>query len=196
MKRESGFTLVEIIMVIILLGVLGILGTVGLNSAVSSDSGMYERQLESAIRYAQNYAMSHFTYATVVFSAPGLNPSCTLGTSSSSYSGYAVCACNATTAKIEPLINPLSQTAGNFYVTMSYGISYSVHSVQRLKTNYIAFNSAGQPGMLSPANTNLSCSNSTFTLLTKIQAISFGSLPSQSFYIYPNTGLVSYNGSL
>ncbi|MHB1662130.1 MAG: pilus assembly FimT family protein, partial [bacterium] len=126
MKKLNGFTLVEIIMVIILLGVLGIIGTVGLNSAVSSDRGMYERQLQSAIRYAQNYAMSHFTYTAVVFSASGASPSCVLGSAAAGYSGYAVCACNGapTNPSLQPLQNPLAQTTNNFYVTMNYNISY------------------------------------------------------------------------
>ncbi|MCL4542556.1 MAG: prepilin-type N-terminal cleavage/methylation domain-containing protein [Deltaproteobacteria bacterium] len=189
MKRKAGFTLVEIIMVIILLGILGILGTLGLNSAVSSDSGMYERQFESAIRYAQNYAMSHFTYTAIVFSASGSSPSCTLGNSSTSYSGYAVCACNAATSSLVPLTNPLAQTASNFYVSMNYGISYSVSGIS---TNYIAFNSEGQSGT---SFFKSSCGNS-FTALASAAIVSFGSLPNQSFSIYPTTGLVSYNGKL
>ncbi len=188
-KNNGGFSLVEIIMVIILLGIIGIIGTVGLNSAVSSNRGMYERQLQSAIRYAQNYAMSHFTYTAVVFSASGANPSCALGNTVASYSGYAVCACNgATPPALEPLTNPLSQTTSNFYVTMGYGISYSVSGIS---ANYIAFNSAGEPGGFAES----SCSG--FTALSNINNISFGASPSQlTFYVYPVTGLVSYNGNL
>ena len=189
-KNNNGFSLVEIIMVIILLGVIGIVGTVGLNSAVSSDRGMYERQLQSAIRYAQNYAMSHFTYTAVVFSASGSNPSCNLANSAASYSGYAVCACNgAATPALEPLPNPLAQTTSNFYVSMNYGINYMVAPGGNY--NYIAFNSAGEPGTLSSA-----CSGFTPLPPPSPVKISFGYLPSQSFYLYPNTGLVSYNGNL
>ena len=196
MKKISGFTLVEIIMVIILLGVLGILGTVGLNSAVSSDRGMYERQLESAIRYAQNYAMSHFTYTTVVFSSTGSSPSCSLSGNSPYYSGYAVCACNGAAASpaLEPLTNPLAQTTNNFYVSMNYGISYS-YSDPGISANYIAFNSAGQPGTLS-SSTSPCAVTTAYKPLTSVTQISFGSLSNQSFYIYPDTGLVSYNGKL
>ena len=189
-KNNGGFSLVEIIMVIILLGIIGIVGTIGLSSAVSSDRGMYERQLQSAIRYAQNYAMSHFTYTAVVFSASGSNPSCTLGNSATSYSGYAVCACNGAAASpaLEPLSNPLAQTTSNFYVAMNYGISYST---QGISANYIVFNSAGEPGTLSS-----SCSGFKPLPPPPPAKISFGYLPSQSFYLYPNTGLVSYNGNL
>lgn len=192
MKRRSGFTLVEIIMVIILLGVLGILGTTGLNSAVSGDRGMYEKQLQSAIRYAQNYAMSHFTYTAVVFSASGSNPSCVLGSSGASYSGYAVCACNPATGKPEPLQNPLAQTTDNFYVAMDYGINYKVSEINAdYGYNYIAFNSAGEPGAFG----NNTCSD--FTPSDKTIYSSFGALPSNlTFYIYPVTGLVSYSGNL
>ena len=191
-KNNGGFSLVEIIMVIILLGIIGILGTVGLNSAVSSDRGMYERQLQSAIRYAQNYAMSHFTYTAVVFSGAGSSPSCATGSSSPAYSGYAVCACNGAAASpaLEPLSNPLAQTTNNFYVAMNYGISYS-YSAPGISANYIVFNSAGEPGTLSS-----SCSGFTPLPPPPPAAISFGYLPSQSFYLYPNTGLVSYNGNL
>ena len=62
MNKNNAFTLVEMVMVIILMGILAVIGTIGLNSAVSSDRGMYERQMQSALRYAQSYAMSHFTY--------------------------------------------------------------------------------------------------------------------------------------
>ena len=204
--NRRGFTLVEIVMVIILLGVLGIIGTIGLNSAVSSDRGMYERQLQSAIRYAQNYAMSHFVYTAVVFSPSSSSPSCaSLTNSGTAYSGYAVCAFNrdSTTSSLQPLVNPLAQTADDFYVTMNYGISYSVLG-QGFTANYIAFNSQGEPGTFK--NNGNSCpssgvavfqpygnSNNTNTPIS----LSFGVSPSQlTFYIYPVTGLVSYNGSL
>jgi len=193
--NKSGFTLVEIIMVIILLGVLGIIGTVGLNSAVSSDRGMYERQLQSAVRYAQNYAMSRFTYTAVVFSAIGKSPSCNLRSSAAGYSGYAVCACNGT--NLVPLTNPLAQTADNFYVTMNYNISYT-YTASSINTNYIAFNSQGEPGTFTGNNV---CASGSFTLYNPTSSapihLSFGSSPSQlTFYIYPVTGLVSYKGNL
>ncbi|MDA8402547.1 MAG: type II secretion system protein [Deltaproteobacteria bacterium] len=202
--NRRGFTLVEIVMVIILLGVLGIIGTIGLNSAVSSDRGMYERQLQSAIRYAQNYAMSHFTYTAVVFSSSGSSPSCALPSSGTAYSGYAVCACNGNSpsSSLQPLVNPLAQTADNFYVTMNYGISYSVSVPQGFAANYIAFNSQGEPGTFQ--NNGNPCpsiggavfkpyGNNTNTPIS----LSFGASPPQlTFYIYPVTGLVSYNGSL
>ncbi len=201
--NRKGFTLVEIMMVIILLGVLGIIGTIGLNSAVSSDRGMYERQIQSALRYAQNYAMSHFTYTAVAFSATGSNPSCTLGSSGTAYSGYAVCACNGTSinSSLQPLVNPLAQTADNFYVTMNYGISYGVQG-QGFTADYIAFNSQGAPGTFqSNGNPCPSTGGAVFqpygnNASTPI-SLSFGASPSQlTFYIYPVTGLVSYDGSL
>ena len=202
--NKSGFTLVEIIMVIILLGVLGIIGTVGLNSAVSSDRGMYERQLQSAVRYAQNYAMSRFTYTAVVFSTPGTSPSCTLGSAAAGadYSGYAVCACNGAnpSSVLAPLTNPLAQTADNFYVTMNYNISYT-YTASSINTNYIAFNSQGEPGTFTDNNDNNECTSDSFTLYNPLSStpisLSFGSSPSQlTFYIYPVTGLVSYKGTL
>ena len=190
-------------MVIILLGVLGIIGTIGLNSAVSSDRGMYERQLQSAIRYAQNYAMSHFVYTAVIFSFSGSSPSCTLGNGGTAYSGYAVCACNGNSPNpsLQPLVNPLAQTADNFYVTMNYGISYSVQG-QGFTANYIAFNSQGEPGTFQ----NNPCSSSGVAVFKSYGnsnntntpiSLSFGVSPSQlTFYVYPITGLVSYSGSL
>ena len=201
--NRSGFTLVEIIMVIILLGVLGIIGTIGLNSAVSSDRGMYERQLQSAVRYAQNYAMSHFVYTAVVFSATGSNPSCTLGNAGAAYSGYAVCACggNSINSSLQPLVNPLAQTADNFYITMNYGISYTVQG-QGFAADYIAFNSQGVPGTFQGnGNPCPSIGGALFqpygNNASAPVSLSFGTSPSQlTFYIYPQTGLVSYNGSL
>ena len=200
---RSGFTLVEILMAIILLGVLGIIGTIGLNSAVSSDRGMYERQLQSAVRYAQNYAMSHFVYTAVVFSATGSNPSCALGNPGAAYSGYAVCACkgNSNNSSLQPLVNPLAQTADNFYVTMNYGISYSVQG-QGFAADYIAFNSQGAPGTFQGnGNPCPSTGGAVFqpydNNASAPVSLSFGTSPSQlTFYIYPQTGLVSYNGSL
>ncbi|MDA8273686.1 MAG: hypothetical protein M0Z72_08150 [Deltaproteobacteria bacterium] len=133
--------------------------------------------------------MGHFTYTAVVFSASGSLPSCNLGSSATSYSGYAVCACNgAVTPALEPLTNPLAQTTNNFYVAMDYGINYSAPGIS---ANYIAFNSTGEPGTLSS-----SCSGFTSLSSPSPAKISFGALPSQSFYLYPNTGLVSYNGNL
>ena len=182
------------------MGVLGIIGTIGLNSAVSSDRGMYERQLQSAVRYAQNYAMSHFTYTAVVFSASGSSPSCTLRRSSgAAYSGYAVCACNgdSTNPSLQPLVNPLAQTADNFYVTMNYGINYSVQG-QGFTANYIAFNSQGEPGIFqNSGNPCTSFQPYGNNADTPPISLSFGVSPSQlTFYIYPVTGLVSYSGSL
>ncbi len=201
--NRRGFTLVEIVMVIILLGVLGIIGTIGLNSAVSSDRGMYERQLQSAIRYAQNYAMSHFVYTAVIFSFSGSSPSCTLGNGGTAYSGYAVCACNGNSPNpsLQPLVNPLAQTADNFYVTMNYGISYSVQG-QGFTANYIAFNSQGEPGTFqNNGNPCPSIGGAVFKPYGNNPyapiSLSFGASPPQlTFYIYPLTGLVSYSGSL
>lgn len=204
-KGAKGFTLVEIVMVIILLGVLGIIGTIGLSSAVSSDRGMYERQMESATRYAQGYAMDHFTYAVVVFTPQGSNPSCAIqngGNGNAAYNGYAVCACNGTapSSSLVPLSNPIAQTVNNFYNSFSYGITFSAPS---FTNNYVAFNSAGQPGSFT--STNNPCPSTTsppvFNPLAAganpyIVQISFGALPAQSFYIYPDTGLVAKNGSL
>ncbi len=192
-KNKKGFTLVELVMVIILIGVLGIIGTSGLNSAISSDRGMYERQFESAIRYAQNYAMNHFTYVAVVFSSTGSKPSCSLNQNQGPpYSGYAVCACNgATPSVLEPIVNPLAQVANNFYVSLNHGISYDVFGIP---TNYIVFNSAGEPGIFS----NSACSSNNFSLYNaSVIRLSFGSSSLHlSFYIYPNTGIVSSNGTL
>ena len=196
-KNENGFTLIEVVMVIILLGILGIAGTLGLESAVSSDRGMYERQMESAVRYAQTYAMTHFTYAVVVFAAQGSSPSCATGSSSTSYGGYAVCACNgAAPSSLAPFPNPLAQTAAAFYESFNYGITFTA-SPSSLP-NYIAFNSAGQPGTFtgsgacSPPFTPLSAANPP----PYVAQFSFGSLSAQSFYIYPGAGLLSGNGSL
>jgi MSHA pilin protein MshC len=206
MKKLNGFTLVEIIMVIILIGVLGIIGTAGLGSAVSSDRGMYERQLQSAIRYAQNYAMSRFTYTAVVFSAAGSNPSCALGSGNANtgYSGYAVCACNGAPVNpsLQPLQNPLAQTSYNFYVSMNYGINYNVSGIS---VNYIAFNSAGEPGTFynnanpcaPPPPPGFTAYNPNTPPPVSSISLSFGaSAPQLTFYVYSETGLVSYNGSL
>ena len=201
MNKNNAFTLVEMVMVIILMGILAIIGTIGLNSAVSSDRGMYERQMQSALRYAQNYAMTHFTYTAVVFSAAGSSPSCNISNNAAtSYSGYAVCACSSSAAgnsALEPLTNPLAQVADNFYVSLNYGITYTTGG---LTTNYIAFNSSGEPGTFGNgtvcgANAN---ANATFNTNTStVSFVSFGVVPSTlTFYIYPETGLISYNGNL
>lgn len=189
-KNKSGFTLVELIMVIILVGILGVIGTSGLNSAISSDRGMYRRQFESALRYARNYAMNHFTYAAVVFTSAGSSPSCSLNSNqTSSYSGYAVCACNG--GVLKPLVNPLAQVSDNFYVSMNHGITYSASG---LSAGYIVFNSAGEPGSFN----NSICASNNFSLYNNTaMRLSFGSSSSYlSFYIYPNTGIVSSNGTL
>jgi prepilin-type N-terminal cleavage/methylation domain-containing protein len=207
MNKNNAFTLVEIIMVIILIGVLGIIGTIGLNSAVSSDRGMYERQMQSALRYAQNYAMTHFTYTAVVFSPTGSSPSCTITNNVSAYyAGYAVCSCvsDAGGGSLQPLTNPLAQVADNFYVSFNYGITYSVTG---LTTNYIAFNSLGEPGTFAgsscPAIPAANPPANVFNLQSPLNnyyyadSISFGAAPSTlTFYIYPETGLISYNRNL
>jgi type II secretory pathway pseudopilin PulG len=208
-KKAAAFTLVEIIMVIILLGVLSIIGVIGLGSAVSSDRAIYQRQFESSVRYAQQYAMSHFTYTFVVFqsspplSQPPSSNSCSIGSSAGLYNVYQICACPPSgSSSSSPVLlnNPLSQTSGYFSVSFNYGINYAVSP--NSSPYYIAFNSEGQPGTSSnPIN----CSSSSFTLFPQLNvsggqyyfaSISFGSLASDIFYIYPNTGIVSSNGSL
>ena len=200
MNKNNAFTLVEMVMVIILMGILAIIGTIGLNSAVSSDRGMYERQMQSALRYAQNYAMTHFTYTAVVFSAAGSFPSCNISNNAAtSYSGYAVCACSSSAAgnsALEPLTNPLAQVADNFYVAFNYGITYTTGG---LTTNYIAFNSSGEPGTFGNGTVCGANANAIFNPNTSstVSSVSFGVVPSTlTFYIYPETGLISYNGSL
>ena len=139
-----------------------------------------------------------------MITATGSNPSCALGNAGAAYSGYAVCACNGNSnnPSLQPLVNPLAQTADNFYVTMNYGISYSVQG-QGFTANYIAFNSQGEPGTFQnngnpcppppPGTTGFN----RYTNNAPPISLSFGASPPQlTFYIYPVTGLVSYSGSL
>ena len=194
MNKNNAFTLVEMVMVLILMGILAIIGTIGLNSAVSTSRGMYERQMQSALRYAQNYAMTHFTYTAVVFSAAGSSPSCNINNNAAtSYSGYAVCVCPTPTnapAPLQPLINPLAQVSDDFYVSLNDGITYTASN---LTSNYIAFNSSGEP--VTFGNGTVCGTNTTFN--TNTATVSFGVTPSTlTFYIYPETGLISYNGNL
>ncbi|MHB8282839.1 MAG: prepilin-type N-terminal cleavage/methylation domain-containing protein [bacterium] len=238
-KNKNAFTLIEIVMVLILIGILGIIGIIGLNSAVSSDRAIYERQLESSIRYAQQFSMSHYCFTFVVFTNPPANstsntPSssnaCSISSSSGSslpgteYGGYQICACpssntstNSVNSSSAPVLinNPLSQVASYFQVAFNYGITYSVQNGTNvtptsISGNYFAFNSEGQPGTFNN-NTN-TASICSFTNPAPAQfvpfAISssntphfflqivFGYIPSDSFYIYPNAGLVSSSGSL
>jgi prepilin-type N-terminal cleavage/methylation domain-containing protein len=196
MNKNNAFTLVEMVMVLILMGILAIIGTIGLNSAVSTNRGMYERQMQSALRYAQNYAMTHFTYTAVVFTAAGSSPSCNIrNNAAASYSGYAVCACTSTAggSSLQPLTNPLAQVSDNFYVSLNDGITYAASN---LTSNYIAFNSSGEPGTFG--NGTVCGTNTAFNPNTSsVSSVSFGVSPSTlTFYIYPETGLISYNGNL
>ncbi len=214
-------------MVLILIGIIGIIGIIGLNSAVSNDRTIYERQLESSIRYAQQYSMSHYCFTFVVFTNPTANtPSnsnvCSIsssgGSSGAEYGGYQICACpssntsNSGINSSDPVLinNPLAQTANYFSVALNYGITYSVQNnsnvTPNIVGNYFAFNSEGQPGIFNSTDLNIcqstsasfapfSISNNTTNPIYFLQ-ISFGYIPSDSFYIYPDTGLVSSNGPL
>ncbi|MCL5673184.1 MAG: prepilin-type N-terminal cleavage/methylation domain-containing protein [Deltaproteobacteria bacterium] len=239
-RNKSAFTLIEIVMVLILIGILGIIGITGLNSAVSSDRAIYERQLESSIRYAQQYSMSHYCFTFVVFTNPPANSTsnassnsnaCSISSSSSGgnsaieYGGYQICACPSSNSSTNngnsyapPVLinNPLSQVTSYFQVAFDYGIKYSVQNSTNvtptsISGNYFAFNSEGQPGTFGTIRPSDMCVSSnasnaaSFTLFnisnnTKnpiyFLQISFGNIPSDSFYIYPNTGLVSSSGSL
>ncbi|MCL4546231.1 MAG: prepilin-type N-terminal cleavage/methylation domain-containing protein [Deltaproteobacteria bacterium] len=230
-RNKSAFTLIEIVMVLILIGILGIIGIAGLNSAVSSDRAIYERQLESSIRYAQQYSMSHYCFTFVVFTNPPANSTsnasnaCSIsssgGNSAIEYGGYQICACPSSNTSTNngnsyaPVLinNPLSQVTSYFQVAFNYGIKYSVQNSTNvtptsISGNYFAFNSEGQPGTFgtisSPSDMCVSGNAAPFTLFNisnntnpiYFLQISFGNIPSDSFYIYPNTGLVSSNGSL
>ncbi|MHB1679154.1 MAG: prepilin-type N-terminal cleavage/methylation domain-containing protein [bacterium] len=240
-RNKNAFTLVEIVMVLILIGILGIIGVVGLNSAASSDRAIYERQLESSIRYAQQYSMSHYCFTFVVFTNPPANPTsntpsnsntCSISSSGRSsgaeYGGYQICACPSSNTSnsginssvpIVPILinNPLAQTANYFSVALNYGITYSVQNndsvTPSVNGNYFAFNSEGQPGIFARATAtgaNLICLSNpaqpsfmpfsiaaqNYSAKNYFLQISFGYIPSDSFYIYPNTGLVSSSGSL
>ncbi len=188
-NKYAAFTLVELIMVIILIGIIAIIGTIGLGSAVSSDRAIYARQFESAIRYTQQYAMSHFSYGIVVFTP--------VAAGASQFSGYQIYTC--VNGAPNPLTSPLSQTSANFTVSFNYGINY--YSSISSSISSIAFNSEGQPGVFSSSSTQCS---SAFTLLTsnEVEVVSFAPLPpgtpptAPTFYIYPNTGLISSEGTL
>jgi prepilin-type N-terminal cleavage/methylation domain-containing protein len=230
-RNKNAFTLIEIVMVLILIGILGIIGIIGLNSAVSSDRAIYERQLESSIRYAQQYSMSHYCFTFVVFTNPPANSTsntssnsntCSIGNSGTEYGGYQICACpssntlNSSINSSAPILinNPLAQTANYFSVALNYGITYSVQNGTNvtptsISGNYFAFNSEGQPGTfvnIIPSDMCASGSSSTasfkpFSISNNTSPIYFlqivfGYTPSDSFYIYPNTGLVSSSGSL
>lgn len=209
-KKTAAFTLIEVIMVIILLGVLSIIGVTGLGSAVSSDRAIYQRQFESSVRYAQQYALSHFTYTFVAFQSNSQPPSsnlCSFDSSAGPYNGYQICACPPSGSSPVLLNNPLSQTSGYFSVLFNYGINYSVNFINGSNisaSSYIAFNSEGQPGIFSgsicPATgtgfTSFTTQNLSNNISSPFTAISFGLLPYNIFYIYPNAGLVSSNGGL
>lgn len=234
-KDANAFTLIELVMVLVLIGIVGIIGVVGLGSAVSSDRAIYERQLESSIRYAQQYSMSHYCFAFVVFvnpsaqTASGLSANSNFCSVSSSggvnsgaeYGGYQICACPSSNSTISsggtssaPVLinNPLAQVAGYFQIAFNYNIKYSVQNNSdavspNLTGNYFAFNSEGQPGVFSAsASTNAFCSAQNFTPFSVAAnsaaeadyfiQISFGDKPSDSFYVYPDTGLVSSSGTL
>ena len=226
-RNKNAFTLIEILWFLILIGILGIIGVIGLNSATSSDRAIYERQLESSIRYAQQYSMSHYCFTFVAFTNPKANaPSnsnvCSISSSGENsgteYGGYQICACsssnsslNVNNSSVAPTLinNPLSQVTSYFQVAFNYGIKYSVQNSTNvtptnISGNYFAFNSEGQPGIFSNTNPNICSSTSQFTPFSISNStnpiyflqISFGYIPADSFYIYPNTGLVSSNGSL
>ena len=84
---------------------------------------------------------------------------------------------------------------------LNYGISYSVQG-QGFAADYIAFNSQGAPGTFQGnGNPCPSTGGAVFqpydNNASAPVSLSFGTSPSQlTFYIYPQTGLVSYNGSL
>ena len=233
-KDNNAFTLIELVMVLVLIGIVGIIGVIGLGSAVSSDRAIYERQLESSIRYAQQYSMSHYCFAFVVFinpsakTASGLSANSNLCSISSGgvnsgaeYGGYQICACPSSNSSINngsassaPVLinNPLAQTASYFQTAFNYNIKYSVQNnsdaVPNITGNYFAFNSEGQPGVFSAsAAADAFCSPGSAQYFTPFSVaaystvnyfiqISFGSTSRDSFYVYPDTGLVSSSGTL
>ncbi len=234
-KDSNAFTLIELVMVLVLIGIVGIIGVIGLGSAVSSDRAIYERQLESSIRYAQQYSTSHYCFAFVVFinpsakTASGLSANsnfCSVSSggvnSGAEYGGYQICTCpssnssinNGITSSSAPVLinNPLAQTASYFQTAFNYNIKYSVQNnsvaVPNITGNYFAFNSEGQPGVFSAsASADAFCSPGSAQYFTPFSAsthsavnyfiqISFGSISGDSFYVYPDTGLVSSSGTL
>jgi hypothetical protein len=233
-KARNAFTLFELVIVLVLMGIVGIIGVIGLGSAVSSDRAIYERQLESSIRYAQQYSMSHYCFTFVVFVNPSGNTAppppansnfCSVssggGNTGAEYGGYEVCACSPSNITINtggassaPVLinNPLAQVASYFQTTFSYNIKYSVQNnsdaLPDITGNYFAFNSEGQPGVFSSSATAgdfcTSLSAQYFTpfsiaansAVNYFIQISFGNKPSDYFYVYPDTGLVSGSGTL
>ncbi|RZD17219.1 MAG: prepilin-type N-terminal cleavage/methylation domain-containing protein [Candidatus Acididesulfobacter guangdongensis] len=224
-KDNNAFTLIELVMVLVLIGIVGIIGVVGLGSAVSSDRAIYERQFESSIRYAQQYSMSHYCFAFVVFGLSANSNSCSVSSggvnSGAEYGGYQICACPSSNSTINsggtssaPVLinNPLAQVAGYFQTAFNYNIKYSVqnnaNAAPNITGNYFAFNSEGQPGVFSAsASADAFCSPQSAQYFTPFSVaadsaadyfinISFGDKPSDSFYVYPNTGLVSSSGTL
>lgn len=126
---QSGFTLVELIMVIVVLGIISAYVVTRSSSTATATLASQSQQMASDIRHAQLLATTW---------GKSLSFSITAG-ANGSYSVSCVTA-GAAPCNVSPVIDPA--TGAGFTRTLKNGVSLQVAS----GTSPIVFNSLGQPG--------------------------------------------------
>lgn len=168
LKRKSGFTLIELIIVLLILAILGASVNLLIGDTASTKVYGTARKIQSDIIFAQESAMTHRVHYRVRFTS----------------SGYAVEQCCWVN-----MIDPSTNTSP-FVVTLNSGnyVGVTLDWPTGFTGNYIEFNSVGTP---LDGSTYAGCSTAPCAITTIKKAILNTNTCSLS--VKPGTGKTSFS---
>lgn len=150
MKNQSGFTLIELVIIIVVLAIIAAVAIPRLGDVTSMKAAATAAKIKSDIRYAQELAMTRNRRTRVYFNG-GLAPA----------QGYAVAIDNSvlgTCSSFAVVADPTG--SGNLSVTLSSG-DYAGITVS---ANCLEYNSLGKPYTCGAGTCSSTASGSSITV--------------------------------
>ncbi|HXN07436.1 MAG TPA: prepilin-type N-terminal cleavage/methylation domain-containing protein [Nitrospiria bacterium] len=177
LKKEKGFTLIELVIVLVLLAVLGASINVLIGDTTSTKVYGTAQKIQYDIIFAQESAMTHRVHYRVQFNNAGSN-SYTI-----KWCNYQTTVCTTYPTNWSDTLDPSTNTSP-FTVTLNAGnyagVSWTSNTFFAA-SNYIEFNSAG-----TPLDANTACGTAPCPITSAESVIL--NLGTRSVSVTPGTG--------